>query len=369
MADSPVRVLMVLTVRYAKNGITGSVMNYVSRLDPARVRCDLVSPNEPDAEGRAAVERTGGKVFVLRGRNRNPVSYLRALAGIIRSREIEVLHAHGNSATLYLEMRAGQIGGAKVRIPHSHNTTCRMKLADRLLRGVFYRSITDALACSHAAGKWLFPSYPFTVLNNAVETERFRFDPAIRNEARTALGLEEDAFALLHIGAFNAQKNQPYLLGAFARYCKDKPQAVLLLAGDGGGRDPCEALAGRLGLTERVRFLGWREDVPALLFAADAFVLPSLHEGLPLTLVEAQCAGLTCIASDRVTREAALTGLVSFCAIDSEEAFASAIARVKEQDRKTASAKAIARMKEAGFDARSNVERLMQTYETLVNLE
>lgn len=369
MAGSPVRVLMVLTVRYAKNGITGSVINYVSRLDPARVRCDLVSPNEPDAQGRAAIERTGGTIFVLHGRNRNPVSYLRALAGIIRSREIEVLHAHGNSATLYLEMRAGQIGGAKVRIPHSHNTTCRMKLADRLLRGVFYRNFTDAFACSQAAGKWLFPRYPFTVLNNAVETDRFCFDPAVRNEARTALGLKEDAFALLHIGAFNAQKNQTYLIGAFAQLQKLNRNAVLLLAGDGGNRGSCEALAARLGLAERVRFLGWREDVPALLFAADVFVLPSLHEGLPLTLVEAQCAGLNCIASDRVTREAALTGLVSFCSINTEEAFATAIAQTKEQERITASTKAIARVKEAGFDVRSNVERLMLTYETLVNLE
>ena len=146
VVNEPVRVLMVLTVRFAKNGIANSVLNTVSRLDPARVRCDLVSPNEPDAEAKAAFERTGGQVFVLGGRNRNPIAYLRRLADIVRSWEIEVLHAHGNSATLYTEMRAGIRGGAGARFAHSHNTTCKMKLADSLLRGAFYQSYTDAIA-------------------------------------------------------------------------------------------------------------------------------------------------------------------------------------------------------------------------------
>ena len=92
--------MMVLTVRYGKNGIANCVMNYISRLDPARVRCDLVCPNEPGNEARALVGQTGGQVFVLGGRNRHPLSYIRKLAALVREREIEILHAHGNSATL-----------------------------------------------------------------------------------------------------------------------------------------------------------------------------------------------------------------------------------------------------------------------------
>lgn len=365
VTNEPIRVLMVLTVRFAKNGIANSVLNYVSRLDPARVRCDLVSPNEPDADAKAAFERTGGRVFVVGGRNRNPFAYMRALTHLMQKRQIEILHAHGNSATLLVEMRAGIRGKAKARIPHSHNTTCKMKLADRLLRGAFYRSYTNALACSMAAGDWLFPNRAFEVLNNAVETERFRFHEALRNKMRAALGLETDAFAVVHIGAFNAQKNQAFLVGAFAELLQIKANAVLLLVGDGTNRAPCEALAARLKIAKNVCFLGWRDDIPALLSAADAFTLPSLHEGFPLSLVEAQCAGLECLVSDRVTPEAALTALVSFCSIDSEHAFALALAQTKEENRDAASKEAIARIKAAGFDVSGNAERLMRKYEAI----
>jgi len=364
VADEPVRVLMVLTVRFAKNGITNSVLNTVSRLNPARVRCDLVAPNEPNANDKALFERTGGTVFILGGRNRNPIAYLRRLADIIRSREIEVLHAHGNSATLYTEMRAGLRGGAGARFAHSHNTTCKMKRADSLLRGAFYRSYTDAVACSEAAGDWLFPNRPFTVLNNAVETERYRYSEALRAETREVLGLPDESFAFLHVGAFNEQKNQAFLLGAFANLHSERPNARLLLVGDGANRASCEALCNRLDIGNVVSFLGWREDIPALLSAADAFALPSLHEGLPLTIVEAQCAGLSCVVSDRVTPETALTELVSFCPIDSERAFADALAKVQKNARAPASENGIARVKAAGFDAEENAQWLMELYES-----
>ena len=143
--------MMVLTVRYGKNGIANCVMNYISRLDPVRVRCDLVCPNEPGEEARALVEKTGGSVFVLAGRNRRPLAYVRRLSKLVREREIEILHAHGNSATLAVELIAAKRGGARVRMPHSHNTTCTMKTTDKLLRGIFYRTSTDNLACSAAA--------------------------------------------------------------------------------------------------------------------------------------------------------------------------------------------------------------------------
>ncbi len=354
---------MVLTVRYGKNGIANCVMNYISRLDPARVQCDLVCPNEPDSTARDQVERTGGRVFVLPGRNRHPFSYIRKLSRIIRERRIEIVHAHGNSATLAAEMIAAKRGGARVRMPHSHNTTCSMKVADKLLRGVFYRTSTDNIACSFAAGDWLYPKRKYTVLNNAIDAEKFRYSQTIREETREQLSIAPEEFVLLHIGAFNEQKNQSYLLEAFQALLLKKPDYRLLLVGDGERRASCEARAEALGFRKQVSFLGLRDDIPALLSAADAFVLPSLHEGLPLTLVEAQCAGLPCVASDRVTPESALTNLVSFAPIERTEHFAAAMEAMERTVRKTASSVAIIRAAEAGYDVSQNAETLMEIYE------
>ena len=357
---------MVLTVRYGKNGITNCVMNYVSRFDPARVRCDLICPNEPGEQARELIRRTGGEVFLLGGRNRKPVAYLRELSRIVRERGIEIVHAHGNSATLYLEMLAAKRGGAKQRLPHSHNTTCKMKTADRLLRGAFYRSYTQAMACSVAAGEWLYPKRAYVVLNNAIDANRFRFHAAVREETREQLGLAPEEFVFLHIGAFNEQKNQLFLLEAFAQYLDREPNARLLLAGNGERRGACEARAETLHIRKQVEFLGIRDDIPALLSATDAFVLPSLHEGLPLTLVEAQCAGVPCLASDRVTPESALTELVGFAPIEHAETYAEAMANLTPVDRAEASNEAILRVAEAGYDVSMNADRLMQQYEALV---
>ena len=362
----PLRVMMVLTVRYGKNGIANCVMNYISRLDPARVRCDLVCPNEPDHAARALVERTSGQVFVLAGRNRHPLSYMSRLSRIVRERGIEILHAHGNSATLSAELIAAKRGGVIVRMPHSHNTTCNMKLIDRLLRRPFYRLSTQNVACSAAAGEWLYPKHRFTTLNNAVDTARFRFSAEQRERTREQLGVLPEEFVFLHIGAFNEQKNQAFLLEAFQNALETLPNAKLLLVGDGERRASCEARAEALKISKRVSFLGLREDIPALLSAADAFVLPSLHEGLPLTMVEAQCAGLPCVVSDRVTRESALTALVSFAPIERAEAFAAQMANLQLVERETASSDAISRAKEAGYDVSQNAELLMLLYERAI---
>ena len=360
--------MMVLTVRYGKNGIANCVMNYISRMDPARVRCDLVCPNEPGEQARALVEQTGGSVFILGGRNRHPLSYMRRLAALVRDREIEILHAHGNSATLASEMLAAKRGGASVRMPHSHNTTCTMKTMDKLLRGIFYRTSTDYMACSIAAGEWLYPERAYTVLNNAIDAQHYRFSREAREHARETLGISQNEVAYLHVGAFNEQKNQAFLLETFQKLLAKKPNARLLLVGDGERRASCEARAETLGLRRQVLFLGLRDDIPALLSAADAFVLPSLHEGLPLTLVEAQCAGLSCVASDRVTREAALTELVSFASIERAEEFALAMEKTvaRKADRAITSSVAILRAQEAGYDVTQNAQTLMQIYESAV---
>jgi len=363
----PIRVLMVLTVRYGKNGIANCAMNYISRLDPARVCCDLVCPNEPGELARALVQHTGGEVLILGGRNRHPLSYIRKLTQIVRKREIQIVHAHGNSATLAAELIAAKRGGAMVRMPHSHNTTCKMKTTDKLLRGMFYQNATYCVACSKAAGEWLYPGRAYTVLNNAIDAQKFRFSQQAREETREKLGISPDEFVYLHVGAFNEQKNQAFLLEAFHKLLKRKQNARLLLVGDGERRVSCEARAEALGIRRQASFLGLRDDIPALLSAADAFVLPSLHEGLPLTLIEAQCAGLFCVASDRVTREAALTELVSFAPIEQAETFAAAMAEVREADRAIVSAVAILRAAEAGYDISQNAEALMQIYESAVN--
>jgi glycosyltransferase involved in cell wall biosynthesis len=126
------------------------------------------------------------------------------------------------------------------------------------------------MACGEASGKWLFEGAPFTVLNNAIPVEHFHYDAGKRAEARAAFGIDKDAFVVCHVGAFNPQKNQAFLIRAFAKLVKQRPEARLLLAGDGKLRQSCEELANELGLQGRAIFAGMQADVaPAL--SASAF--------------------------------------------------------------------------------------------------
>lgn len=367
MLETPVRVLEVLTVPFAKNGVTQCVMNYISRFDSAYVRCDLLAPNEPDEKSVRLIEQTGGEVFVLGRRNSDPVAYMHKLSMIVSERQEQIVHAHGNSATLAAEMIAARHGGARVRIAHSHNTTCKMKLADKALRGVFMKSYTHAMACGDAAGRWLFGDKPFTVLRNAIPAAHFHFDENARSWTRGEYDIPADAFTVCHVGTFNEQKNQAFLLESFARVLAEKPDARLILTGGGTNMPACRARAKELGIERSVVFAGVLSDVSPILSAADEFALPSLHEGLPLTLIEAQCAGLPCVASDRVTREAALTGLVSFCGIGSAQAFADALLKnAGRGGRDAESDDAVRRVREAGYDVSENAGQLIKWYEKQV---
>ena len=307
MQNTGQKVLHVLTVRYGANGITRCAMNYITHFTDTRadIACGFPLP-----EGVAAdFAGRGARAVSLPPRLRRPAAYLGALIALIREERYDLVQVHGNSCTMALELYAAKRGGAAVRVPHAHNTQCNKKLLHALLRPAFSRYRTDAFACGRAAGEWLYRDAPFTVVKNAIDTEAFAFSAETRACARAAMELG-DRFTLGHVGSFSAQKNQAFLLRILSALQQWEPNAVFVMAGDGETRGAVEQSAAELGLSSAVRFLGSAADVAPLYAAMDAFVLPSLFEGLPFTLIEAQASGLPCYASDAVTREADMSGHV-----------------------------------------------------------
>ncbi len=134
------------------------------------------------------------------------------------------------------------------------------------------------------------------VVENGIDLERIRkVDPAARDEARRALGLT-DEFVCLTVARLTAPKGHMNLLAAAERF-RPEDRVVFLLAGGGNLRRSIEERIARSGLGERVRLLGHRNDIPALLQAADLFVLPSRWEGRPISVMEAYAAGLPVVAT------------------------------------------------------------------------
>lgn len=358
------RILLINTVPTEKNGITNVIFNYQQAMAPGAVRMDYVAIRQPEPEYVQKIEAAGGKLHVIPRSMRNVPGYIRALSALIREGKYDAVHAHGNSATLALEMMAAWLGGCKVRIAHSHNTTCKHMAVHKLFTPVFQKLCTHRLACGEDAGKWLYGQREFTVMHNGVDTKRFAFDPEARTAIRRQYAVAEDTVLVGHVGTFNEQKNQSFLLDVLPYLPRDRYR--LLLIGDGELRPAVEQRAEEMGLTDRVIFTGFVSDIPQYLSACDCIGMPSLYEGLPLALMEQQANGLRCVVSDHITREVNKTGNLTFLSLEDASLWAKHIQSLPDTDRAALSRTAGEIIRSCGYDIHREAEKLRKYYQQAV---
>ena len=254
-----------------------------------------------------------------------------------KSHDYKIVYADTENALRALHLLMARLAGVPVRVLHSHNTQLQTRsrvshLIARVLRHFFRFSATHYFACSDLAAEWLFPpsvckKKNYKILQNGVDLKQFLFNPEIRSELRAKLSISENQLLLGHVGRFMPQKNHSFLLEIFASVAEKKPDTRLMLIGSGVHQADAEKKAAELGITDKVLFIGSVENVSDYLQAMDLFVMPSLFEGLPVTGIEAQAAGLPCIFSDTITRELAITDLAEYLPINSIDPWVERICR------------------------------------------
>lgn len=339
-------------------------MNVYRNIDRQKLQFDFLVFRSPREYYEDEIERMGGRVFhvpIMEGSN---LLHRKRMLKKFFAEHSEYVAVHGHMAALGADyLRAARDFGIQTRISHSHIADFE-KTPRNYIKQAFQRNFgayaTERLACSEAAGEFMYPGSDFEVVNNGIDIGKFAFDEGRRRAFREKLGVAEDTLLLGHVGRFEYMKNHEFLIDAFAETAKRNSTAVLLLAGDGALRDETEQKVNRLGLRDRVVFLGVIEDMPSFYDGIDCFVMPSRSEGLPFSAVEAQCSGLPCVLSTGITRETALTDLVVFLDLSSgAEVWAKALNSVdRNAQRKTSAQKA----KEAGFDIEDVVEKLVSIY-------
>ena len=279
----------------------------------------------------------------------------RDLPGHIRG-TARVLRAHPEFTTVYFNvLDAGCVFPAAVAwlhgrrvVVHSHNSATDKVRLHRLCRGPLGFITAGRAACSDLAAEYMFGRRAGEALfvPNLIDAGRFAFDSAVRAEKRAELRLG-DRLTVCHVGRISAQKNPLFLVDILAELRKTAPDAVLLHVGDGEMAEEFDACIRGRGMEDAVRRLGVRPDIPAILQAADVFLLPSLYEGLPIALLEAQAAGLPSVVSDVITPQAAVTALVQRLPLnDPPEAWAGAVLESAEAARRNT----VRELTEAGFD-------------------
>ena len=204
----------------------------------------------------------------------------------------------------------------------------------------------------------MFGKHKFQIMNNAIDAKKFIYNEEVRKQKRVELGVE-DKFVIGHVGRFNLQKNHEFLVKRFADFAKTNEDAVLVLIGNGELQEKIKEMAKEYGIETKVKFLGLREDIPQLLQAMDLFLFPSLFEGLPVTLVEAQAAGLPCVISDMITDEIMITDQISKVSLSGNTSlWNQEIAKYRYSKRKNT----IEDIIEHGFDIEKNARWLEEFY-------
>lgn len=337
------------------------LMNYYRHMDREKIQFDFLEHRRDRAAYDDEIESLGGRIFRLPRLNPLSSDYFHALNAFFAAHpEYRIVHSHLDCMSAY-PLCAAKNAKVPVRIAHAHSTSQdrNWKLVFKLIsKKLISLYTTDLFACSADAGEWMFGTKDVHILPNAIDIERYAFNLLIRNQTRKALGLD-DAFVIGHVGRFSAVKNHSFLTDVFAQIKRQEPNSKLLLVGAGSEMQAVQQKVKALGLGADVIFTGVRNDVANLMQAMDVFVFPSLYEGLGIVLIEAQAAGLPCVVSDVIPREAYLTDLVTAEKLSSSvETWAEKILKKREVLRTDRRAEIAAH----GFDITTEAVKLQEFY-------
>ena len=364
--DGSIRVLQVFGAMN-RGGAENMIMNLYREIDRDKVQFDFVVHTEEECSFDEEIRSLGGKIFAAPKYNvKNHFAYKKWWKRFLESHpEYRIIHGHMYSiASIYLKIAKKN---GLVTISHSHSTSFRKK-KQALIRTVLQlplRNISDWLfACSDKAGMWLYGKNcdkrkNYLVFKNAIDPLKFACDKATEDEVRKELSIE-GKFVVGHVGSLSMPKNHTFLIDIFKKIKKEIPEAHLLLVGDGPQRQNIIRKIESYGLADSITLTGLRTDVERLLQAMDCFVFPSLYEGLPVSVVEAQAAGLNCFVSANVTDEVCVTDLAVRLPLElGADEWSNKIVEKKSSFVKTNMQEQI---KKAGYDIKDTASWLQEFY-------
>lgn len=312
----PIRVLHIVGAMYP-GGLENFIMNLYEHIDRTKVSFDFAIHARKENDYVELIESMGGRVFLLDRLTSHPVRSLRSLKKLVETERYDVVVRHTSNALVTPQLLAAKRAGA-VTVCHSHTSTDAMKLPHYLGRLLMKKAADYRIACSEAASEFMFGKLGSVIVKNAIDLEKFAYSPDYDFTIRDEFGIAQDATVFGHVGNFAASKNHLFMLEVFREIIREKPGAKLIFVGDGDVRNDIEAGIRELGLDDSVILAGVRRDADRFMSAFDLLLFPSVYEGLPLTLIEAQASGLPCLISDSITDEVIVTkGLINYESLNS----------------------------------------------------
>lgn len=362
-----VKRILHVTDSMNKGGIETFIMNVYRNINRENIQFDFLISVSEKCDYEDEILELGGRIYRTIPKTKGIFNYIQKTNNVLKEMpNYEVVHIHVSSLISALGWLLTNVKNIPNKMYHSHNTESSRDFTGILRKGgqiILKQNSTHLLACSVAAGEWLYGNKNFkkdkaVVINNGIDTEKFCYDKKVRKDMRESLNLD-NKFVIGHIGRFNKQKNHDFIIEIFKEIYNQDKNAILMLVGKGDLESTIYNKVKEYKLQEAVLFLGLREDISPLLNSMDIFLLPSFHEGLPVVGIEAQATGIKSFMSDKVTTEVDVTGLVDFISLDQPaEIWAGKILNYKNYNRVNTKQFII----ENGFDIKEVTSKLSSLY-------
>lgn len=314
------RVLCIISSMNA-GGAETFLMKLYRNLDRTKYQMDFCVNRSEEGLYDAEIKALGGRIHVIPCKSADLSGFKQRLKEIIIANDYKYVLRITSNAMGFLDLKIAKKAGAERCIARSSNSSdgddIKKKIVHWIGRVLYSRYVDVRIAPSDLAAKYTFGKRKYkkgqvTILHNALDVNKYKFDQKSRKEIREEFGVSEDTVVIGHIGRFAEQKNHMFLLQVFEEVIKKNKNAILFLVGNGELQAVVKNKALQMGIEKQIIFAGVRTDIPAILSAMDVLVLPSLYEGMPNVVIEAQATGLPCIIADTITKEADITGLVEY---------------------------------------------------------
>lgn len=317
--------ILIYGITENSGGVESVIMNYYRKLNKDEFQFDILVHKKKVAY-EDEIKELGGNIFYVTPRRENYFLYKKELKRFFKenAKNYEAIWVNVCGLSNIDYLKYAKKYGIKTRIIHSHNSKNMGSILTLILhkfnRFFIKKYATDFWSCGELASKWfynekLIKSDKHKIIHNAINVDAFKYDEKIRIKYRKELEVEND-FVVGNVGRLHFQKNQEFLIDIFDEIQKMKENSKLVLVGDGEDKEKLVQKINEKGLGKKVLFLGIRKDISNLLQAMDCFVFPSLFEGLPVVLFEAQAAGLKIYAADTISEKSKLNDCFKFLSLN-----------------------------------------------------
>lgn len=361
------KVIMILGRSMLYGGTEAFIINYYRHINHNKIQIDFIYQGDDDGVYDKELLENGSVIYHVPYKAQHPIKFSKEVKRILKEGNYQVIHSQMDAMGCWPLAIAKGVG-VPMRIAHSHNTNHQTSNPIKLIINDIAKLLlriyaTDYYACGYNAGVFMFgqklvDKNKVQIIHNAIELDKYAYSELKRDKIRKEFGLKNE-IVIGHVGQFREQKNHKKIIEIFTEIVKSDNNVKLMLVGDGPLKSDIQAMVKKNNIQDKVIFTGSKNDVSDILNAFDAFLFPSLFEGLSVIAIEVQANGLPMIMSDVIDNETVIIDAVIKVSLESNVCvWKNAIYKALESGRKEEKEKLI----EAGYDIVTEAGKLEERY-------